>query len=99
MSGSWRWFVPAAAAVVLTLVSATGSVRAQRGSDMLAKGEWPEYAGDTRGMKYSPRSDQQEQYPRPKGRLALDISRSRIPARQPHAPLHASRGYPADGQR
>ena len=54
MSRSWRWFVLATAAVVVALIGANGSVRAERGTDRLEKGEWAEYAGDTRAMKYSP---------------------------------------------
>src|SRR5689334_705780 len=53
MRRSWRWLAAAAAGAVLA-VSAAGSARAQRVPRALEKGEWPEYAGDTRGFKYSP---------------------------------------------
>ena len=52
MRRSTTWVLwPAAVAAVVAIVGSSGSVRAQRG---LEKGEWSEYAGDTRGLKYSP---------------------------------------------
>jgi quinoprotein glucose dehydrogenase len=53
MRRSWRWFrwTTAGAIVVVASLGARESLLAQRG---LEKGEWPEYAGDTRGLKYSP---------------------------------------------
>jgi quinoprotein glucose dehydrogenase len=51
MSRSRGRFLWPAALIAVAVMSGTGLVRAQRG---LEKGEWPEYAGDTRGLKYSP---------------------------------------------